>query len=280
MKKTAIITLLAALLAAAIITFGAQTGTTGYVGAEWIPPATTALATERTAESVSAESAAEAGATEESGAAYAETETCTTAATMRPPTTAVPTTSPTTTAARSTTTAPAPTTAPVVPTPATAAQTTTTTRYVPPQTAAATAAASPGTDNPWFVPAESPGPLPVVRNTGEYETLGPEYAARMLAGQTKRRAEHGLAPMTMDPELTAYAQAHAMRMAQEGRNFHSEQPPGGESTGYFVYTANPPDVIGELLTTHVHNFLEAAFTTTGIGAVRSGNYVYVVMLCR
>ena len=166
---------------------------------------------------------------------------------------------------------------PVVPTPVTAAQTTTTARYVPPQTTAGTTTTASG--NPWFVPAESSNALPVVRGAQECEVQGSEYIAQVLAGQTKQRAEHELPPMTIDPDLTAYAQAHAMRMAQEARNFHSEKPPGGEATGYYNYVSNTPDIIGELLTTHVHNFLEAEYVKTGIGAVKCGSYVYVVMLC-
>jgi uncharacterized protein YkwD len=156
---------------------------------------------------------------------------------------------------------------------ATTQQTTTTTQYVPPVTAAATtqqiATATTTTAKPTA--------LDIARSTSAYEIMGQDYTNRVLAGVNRQRGESGAGPAGISQALSATSLEQAKRMSEAGREFHSAVTPGCESVGRFPCEFVPAETIGALLAIHASEFLEPRLTAIGVGAIRSGNYVYIVL---
>jgi hypothetical protein len=103
------------------------------------------------------------------------------------------------------------------------------------------------------------------------------YLNEVVATLNRIRAERGLAPMVMKPDLMASSLAHAKKMAEAGKSFHSDSPPGCESVGYVPHHVVTAQMLGEDLTTHVANFTQAEFLSVGIAVVKRGDYLYAVM---
>ena len=103
------------------------------------------------------------------------------------------------------------------------------------------------------------------------------YQTKVIEALNNLRAGRGLAPMTPSEELMASTLAQARKMAAAGKSFHTEGfPPGFESVAHVPYNF-PAQVLGEMLTNHVQNFLMDGYGNAGIAVVRSGNTLYAVM---
>ena len=99
----------------------------------------------------------------------------------------------------------------------------------------------------------------------------------MIEALNNLRAGRGLTLMVPSAELTASTLAQAQKMAAAGKSFHTEGfPPGFESVAHVPYNF-PAQVLGEMLTNHVRNFLMDGYSNVGIAVVRDGNRLYAVM---
>ena len=302
MKKTAIITLLAALLVSAIILCSAQTGATGST--EWVAPMTTTTpATEQPGESTAEETSAPIGT--ESGEAestYTGISAVNATSTPAAPTSVM--------AAQSASPTPAANIA-YAPPPATAAQMTTTIGYVPPPTAATTTEPNTvlytkgnyewlGTTQPTTTATTTTrvtsttttttirpptttttttaAPATSVQAGSDYEAMGQAaYQDEAIRALNALRAERGLPPLTVNATLMTNSLAQAQRMMAAGQEFHSTvNLPGCESVCR-VPTNFPAKLLGETLGKHVPQFLTDSRTSVGIAIIRQGNYLYAVM---
>ena len=83
--------------------------------------------------------------------------------------------------------------------------------------------------------------------------------------------------MTANSALMDATLTQAQKMAEAGRSFHTEGfPPGFESVAHVPYSF-PAQVLGEMLTNHVQNFLMDGYSHVGVAVVRKGNTLYAVM---
>ena len=138
---------------------------------------------------------------------------------------------------------------------------TTTTQYGPPVTTTTTAT-----------------PITVTQAGPDYEAMGQAaYQDEAIRALNALRAQRGLPPMVPNPALMASCLAQAQKMTAAGRSFHTEgNPPGFESVSH-VPCDFPAQVLGEMLTLHVSNFLMDGYDNVGIAVVRSGSTLYACM---
>ena len=100
------------------------------------------------------------------------------------------------------------------------------------------------------------------------------------------RASNGVAPLPRSLELDMKAQAQAQRMADAGTIFHSASLTSGVSPGWELIGENvamagslpAAEAALEASPPHRENLLNAAYTEVGIGAVQSGNTVFVAQV--
>jgi len=142
-------------------------------------------------------------------------------------------------------------------------RTTSTTRYIPPTTTTT----RPTTTTTIMTQAKP-----------DYESMGQAtYQTKVIEALNNLRKGRSLAPMAPSNELMASTLAQAQKMAAAGKSFHTEGfPPGFESVAHVPYNF-PAQVLGEMLTNHVQNFLMTGYSNVGIAVVRSGNTLYAVM---
>ena len=309
MKKTAIITLLAALLVSAVITLSARTGATnaGNAAAAGAMDAPTELFSKAiTWIETTSEVTSEKNASAEPGTANAATAKAladvpepvqpnplpvVAAAQAPPPEIAVQSTLPTSATAETII-------APVVPTPAAAAQTTTTTGYTPPtlpasntilytkgnyewlgtttQAATTTTTTTTTTQPPTMTTTTSP--TTVTQAGPDYEAMGQAaYQDEAIRALNALRAEYGLPPMTVSATLMEKSLAQAQQMVAVGYEYHSTVDlPGCESVARIPYNF-PAKLLGETLGKHTPQFLTDSRSTVGIAILRQGNYLYTVL---
>ena len=119
---------------------------------------------------------------------------------------------------------------------------------------------------------------PTTRTLTDYESMGQAgYQTKVIEALNALRAGRGLAPMAPSAELTASTLAQAQKMAAAGKSFHTEGfPPGFESVAHVPYNFSA-QLLGEMLTNHVQNFLMDGYSNVGIAVVRDGNRLYCVM---
>jgi len=112
----------------------------------------------------------------------------------------------------------------------------------------------------------------------DYEAMGQaQYQEEAIKALNAMRAERGLAPMAKSDYLMSTCLDQAQKMAAAENCFHTgEFPPGFEAVSYVPYVY-PAKTLGEMLTLHVGNFLDAQSTLVGIAVVRNGNRLYAVM---
>ena len=142
-------------------------------------------------------------------------------------------------------------------------RTTSTTRYIPPTTT---------TTRPTTTTTTTTKAKP------DYESMGQAtYQTKVIDALNNLRKGRSLAPMAPSNELMASTLVQAQKMAAAGKSFHTEGfPPGFESVAHVPYNF-PAQVLGEMLTNHVQNFLMDGYGNVGIAVVRSGNTLYAVM---
>ncbi|WP_283251194.1 CAP domain-containing protein [Rhabdothermincola salaria] len=126
-----------------------------------------------------------------------------------------------------------------------------------------------------FAPSGTPGPAPAHAGSGD--------VGQYLGLLNQARARAGVAPLTLDGELSGTAQGWAGQLASWGRLQHAsdlsigvsqpwvklgENVGRGPSTGviFDAFLASP---------THYRNIVDGSFTRVGIGVVWSGDTQYV-----
>ena len=282
MKKTAILLVCTAFLAAALVACRRDAGTPAYVPHEtentgtpaYVEPAmegttiaegTSELSTETALQAPESETAArtEIAAPFSTGTTARAAATSTTkpaAAAQIVPTAATMATAPHTSATTRTTT---PTT-----------QSTTTTRV----TTTTTRSTTTTTARPTTTTTTAAAPTTTTKAASDYEAMGQTtYQAKVIEALNALRTGRGLAPMALSEELMASTLAQAQKMAAAGKSFHTEGfPPGFESVANVPYDF-PAQLLGEMLANHVQNFLQDGYSNVGIAVVRSGNTLYAVM---
>jgi uncharacterized protein YkwD len=110
-----------------------------------------------------------------------------------------------------------------------------------------------------------------------------QMAADDAAMVNQLRAANALAQLPRSLELDQKAQAQAQAMADAGTIFHSTNLPGGVSAGWEMIGENvamagsisAAETALEASPPHRENLLNPVFTEMGIGAVQSGQYVFV-----
>ena len=98
----------------------------------------------------------------------------------------------------------------------------------------------------------------------------------MLKGINERRAAKGLTPARLDSSLSDECLVQAKKMADAGYAFHSEMPTGCEGTARVPYN-HPADLLGDVMCTHVPDFLYESNVRIGVAVVKKGNYLYAVV---
>ena len=106
--------------------------------------------------------------------------------------------------------------------------------------------------------------------------MGLDFQNEVLRGLNERRAAWGLTPARLDSDLSAECLVQAKKMADAGTVFHSEMPTGFEGCSRVPYN-HPADLIGDVMCTHVPDFLYESNVRVGIAVVKKGNYLYTVM---
>lgn len=116
------------------------------------------------------------------------------------------------------------------------------------------------------------------RTMPDYESMGQAlYQTKVIEALNAMRADRGLAPMVKNAALMSSSLAQAQKMAVAGRSYHTEGiPPGFESVAH-VPIDFPAQLLGEMLTNHVVNFLQDGYDNVGIAVVRNGNQLYACM---
>lgn len=125
-------------------------------------------------------------------------------------------------------------------------------------------------------------------NTGiDHLTIDSASESRMLADVNKERTSRGIAPLSVDPQMTAIARAYAMDMWE--RHYFSHYNPEGETVAdRFTAAGISYQVVGENIALapteqtamtgfmnspgHKANILDAEFHKIGIGVVDNGIY--------
>ena len=103
------------------------------------------------------------------------------------------------------------------------------------------------------------------------------YQEEAIKALNALRAERGPPPMTVSTTLMANSLAHALKMAEAGKEFHStENLPGCESVSR-IPAGFPAMLLGETLANHTPQFLESSRSGVGIAVIRQGNYLYAVL---
>ena len=106
--------------------------------------------------------------------------------------------------------------------------------------------------------------------------MGLEFQKEVLKGLNERRAAWGLTPAKLDNSLSDECLVQAIKMAEAGYVFHSEMPTGCEGCSRVPYN-QPAHLIGDVMCTHVPDFLYESNVNVGVAVVKKGNYLYTVM---
>ena len=132
------------------------------------------------------------------------------------------------------------------------------------------ASAPPVTSEP---PASS---TPPTTPTPTYEIMGLDFRKEVLRGLNERRAALGLTPAKLDSDLSAVCLVQAKKMADAGYTFHSETMDGCEGCARVPYN-HPADLLGDVMCTHVPDFLCEENVRIGVAVIKKGNYLYAVV---
>lgn len=81
---------------------------------------------------------------------------------------------------------------------------------------------------------------------------------------------------TLDSALSDLCLAQAIKMAEAGKAYHSETLSGCEGVSRVPYN-HPADLLGDVMCTHVPNFLDTDRVKIGVAVVKKGNYLYSVV---
>lgn len=122
----------------------------------------------------------------------------------------------------------------------------------------------------WLIPA-----APSIARMGE-----PERAIVTMTNAARDR--HGLSPLSPGWRLRRYAERHARAMARQGRIFHGHLGfgEGRRCWGQNVGVGETPWRVFRAFmrsASHRSNILNECFRYIGVGVVRSGGLVWVVM---
>lgn len=125
-------------------------------------------------------------------------------------------------------------------------------------------------------PPSSTSPTTSTPTTPAYEILGQDYLNGVLNGINERRKALGLPLAKLDSALTNECLVQAKKMAEDGREFHSEHPTGCEGVAKVPYNF-PADLMGDMMCNHVADFTYEATIKIGVAVVKSGNSLFVVV---
>jgi len=106
--------------------------------------------------------------------------------------------------------------------------------------------------------------------------MGQDYLNGVLKGINERRAALGLAPAKLDSALSSLCLIQAKKMAEAGYDFHSDNPTGCEGVAKVPYNF-PAELLGDVMCSHVPNFLDDGRTKVGIAVVKKGNSLFAVV---
>lgn len=119
----------------------------------------------------------------------------------------------------------------------------------------------------------------LVAEAGPVAGAGASADARLVERLNSLRASRGLAPLTVDPELSAVARSWSARMAQEGRLSHNpdlpaQAPPRWVMLGEAVGAGADADAVHESLAAsgvHHRTMTDPHFDAVGVGTAVAGD---------
>ena len=80
----------------------------------------------------------------------------------------------------------------------------------------------------------------------------------------------------LDSALSNECLVQAKKMAEAGRTFHAEFPTGSEGVARVPYN-HPAVLLGDVMCTHVSDFLDTDRVKFGIAVVKKGSHLYAVV---
>ena len=124
-------------------------------------------------------------------------------------------------------------------------------------------------------PSNTPS-TPSIPPAPEYEILGQDYLKGVLDGINERRSALGLPLAKLNSTLSNECLVQAKKMAEAGHTFHSENPTGCEGVAKVPYNY-PAELIGDVMCSHVSNFLDTDRINVGVAVVKKGNSLFAVV---
>lgn len=106
--------------------------------------------------------------------------------------------------------------------------------------------------------------------------MGQDFLNGVLSGINSRRSELGLPLAHLNSALSTECLVQAKKMADAGNSFHSSNPSGCEGVARVPYN-HPADLLGDVMCTHVPDFLYDSTVKIGVAVVKKGNYLYAVV---